>query len=128
MKPADAEEARSMGLAILTLRRARGMTQRAIVEASGISHSNLSRYERGLAVPRLSTLRRVVAAMGLSMGDLYQAQYQSQVREELAEGERSGQPGRAVAVRLAQECGKAVAHCCLAFMELQAGGWPQAPK
>jgi hypothetical protein len=31
------------------------------------------------------------------------------------------------AVRLAQECGKAVAHCCLAFMELQAAGRPAGP-
>jgi hypothetical protein len=30
---------------------------------------------------------------------------------------------RKAALRLAQEAGKAVAHCCLAFMELQAGGW-----
>jgi hypothetical protein len=30
---------------------------------------------------------------------------------------------RTRALRLAQEAGKAVAHCCLAFMELQAGGW-----
>jgi hypothetical protein len=31
---------------------------------------------------------------------------------------------RQAALRLAQEAGKAVAHCCLAFMEIQAGGWP----
>ncbi len=30
---------------------------------------------------------------------------------------------RQAAPRLAQEAGKAVAHCCLAFMEIQAGGW-----
>jgi hypothetical protein len=32
---------------------------------------------------------------------------------------------RKAALRLAQECGRAVAHCCLAFMELQAGGWQE---
>jgi hypothetical protein len=32
---------------------------------------------------------------------------------------------RKAALPLAQECGRAVAHCCLAFMELQAGGWEE---
>jgi transcriptional regulator with XRE-family HTH domain len=119
----DIEEARSLGTAILMLRRARGLTPRAIWEASGIGRGNLSRYELGRSVPRLSTLRRIVEAMGVSMGDLYRAQYQAQVREELTGKDGAAQPDRAAAVRLAQECGKAVAHCCLAFMELQAGGW-----
>jgi hypothetical protein len=43
-------------------------------------------------------------------------------------GEEAARPDRGgAAVLLARECGRAVAHCCLAFMELQAGqagGWP----
>jgi transcriptional regulator with XRE-family HTH domain len=125
--PRDKEEARSLGTALLMLRRARGMTHGAIWEATGISRSNLSRYELGRAVPRPSTMRRIVEAMGVSMGDFYRAQYQAQVREELMGKDGAAQPDRAAAVRLAQECGKAVAHCCLAFMELQAGGWRLPP-
>ena len=36
---------------------------------------------------------------------------------------QAGMP-RQAALRLAQEAGKAVAHCCLAFMEVAVGGWP----
>jgi transcriptional regulator with XRE-family HTH domain len=125
--PRDKEEARSLGTALLMLRRSRGMTPRAVWETSGVSRANLSRYELGRSVPRLSTLRRIVEAIGVSMGDLYRAQYQAQVREELTGKDEAARPDRAAAVRLAQECGKAVAHCCLAFMELQAGGWRLPP-
>jgi transcriptional regulator with XRE-family HTH domain len=141
----DKEQVRSVGLALLMLRSNCGMTQRAICEASGVTRSNLSRYESCRAMPRLDTLRRIVAAMGSTMEDLYRAQV---VREEFTEGgaarrevahlggasaeprprHRAPRPGHAAAVRLAQECGKAVAHCCLAFMELQAGGWRQGER
>jgi transcriptional regulator with XRE-family HTH domain len=123
----NVKEARSLGTALLVLRRAAGLSQRAIHDATGISKSNLSKYETGLLVPRLATLGRIMDALGLTMGDLYRAQQRAQVREELADKGDAAWPGRAAAVHLAQECGKAVAHCVLAFMELQAGGWPQAP-
>jgi hypothetical protein len=69
------------------------------------------------------------------MADLYHAQ---QSTAHLVGGEAAEEDGtlppdtraplvaRKDALRLAQEAGKAVAHCCLAFMELQAGGWEDA--
>jgi transcriptional regulator with XRE-family HTH domain len=110
------------------------MTLAQLSEASGSTPSNLSRYEQGRQMPRLDTLRRVVAGLGLTMADLYRAQ---QTVTHLPDGKaedgtlppdtRAPQPqagrSREAALRLAQEAGKAVAHCCLAFMEIQAGGW-----
>lgn len=79
-------------------------------------------------MPRLDTLRRIVAGLGLTMADLYRAQ---QTVTHLPDGKaedgtlppdtRSSQAGmdRQAALRLAKEPGKAIAHCCLAFMEIQ---------
>ena len=87
-------------------------------------------------MPRLDTLRRIVAALDLTMADLLCAQ---QTVMRLPDGSASDEDGtlppdtrgplpqagmsRQAALHLAQEAGKAVAHCCLAFMEIQAGGW-----
>jgi transcriptional regulator with XRE-family HTH domain len=136
----DREEAQMVGLAILRLRRGAGMTLRQLAAAAAPSTvASLSRYEQGRSLPNAAPLRRIVAAMGATMEDLYRAQ---QTAGEVAGRVEDGAlppdtrtPPAATtttthhqaAVRLAQECGKAVAHCCLAFMELQAGAWPGGP-
>jgi len=126
------EEAHTVGLALLMLRRDAGMTLSQLSDASGSTAPSLSRYEQGRQMPRLDTLHRIVAGLGLTMADLYRAQ---QTVTHLPDGKaedgtlppdtRTPQAGmsRQAALRLAQEAGKAVAHCCLAFMEIQAGGW-----
>jgi transcriptional regulator with XRE-family HTH domain len=126
------EDARLIGLALRRLRKAAGFTLNQLSDASGSTPSTLSRYERGHQMPRLDTLRRIVAALDLTMADLYSAQ---QSVTHLVGGEAGEEDGtlppdtraplvsRQAALHLAQEAGKAVAHCCLAFMELQAGGW-----
>lgn len=128
------EEAHTVGLALLFLRRDAGMTLRQLSAATGSTPASLSRYEKGRQMPRLDTLRRIVAGMDLTMADLYRAQQTvTHLPEESASDEDGTLPpdtrapqaemSRQAALRLAQEAGKAVAHCCLAFMELQAGGW-----
>jgi len=137
----EPKEALSLGLAILMLRRASGMSCGAVAEAAGVTRRNLSIYETGKREPRVDTVRRLVAAMGYTMADLWHAH---ELARKLA-GVETREPGsasgdgtlppddrwppeeaRKAALQLAQEAGKAVAHCCLAFMEVQAGGWPQA--
>jgi transcriptional regulator with XRE-family HTH domain len=129
------QEMHTVGLALLMLRRDAGMTLRQLSDASGSTAPTLSRYEQGRQMPRLDSLRRIVAGLGLTMPDLYRAQ---QTVTHLPDGKaedgtlppdtRAPQPqagmSRQAALHLAQEAGKAVAHCCLAFMEIQAGGWP----
>lgn len=128
------KEMHTVGLALMFLRRDAGLTLRALSAATGSTPASLSRYELGRQMPRLDTLHRIVAGLGLTMPDLYRAQ---QTVTHLPDGSTSDEDGtlppdtrapqagmsRQAALRLAQEAGKAVAHCCLAFMEIQAGGW-----
>ena len=64
------EEGHTVGLALFFLRRDAGMTLRQLSAATGSTPSSLSRYEKGHQMPRLDTLRRVVAGLGLTMPDL----------------------------------------------------------
>ena len=128
------KEMHIVGLALLFLRRDAGLTLRQLSAATGSTPASLSRYELGRQMPRLDTLHRIVGGLGLTMPDLYRAQ---QTVTHLPDGSASDEDGtlppdtrapqagmpRQAALRLAQEAGKAVAHCCLAFMEIQAGGW-----
>ncbi len=135
----NSDEAQTVGLAILRLRRGAGMTLRQLAAAAApCTVASLTRYEQGRSLPRVAVLRRIVAAMGATMEDLYRAQQAAgEVGGKVEDGTlppdtRTTPPTpttshHQAAVRLAQECGKAVAHCCLAFMELQAGGRPAAP-
>jgi transcriptional regulator with XRE-family HTH domain len=149
----DFEKGQSLGLALLVLRRSRGLTLQQVSALSDIRCPNLSRYETGHTLPRYDNLLRIMGAMDLPMTALDRAQ---QVLDDLMGKGKCGRyvrdngaappekrppslltpapsrlpppdgipelPRRA-ALRLAQEAGKAVAHCCLAFLELQAGGW-----
>jgi transcriptional regulator with XRE-family HTH domain len=149
----DFEKGQSLGLALLVLRRSRGLTLQQVSALSDIRRPNLSRYETGHTLPRYDNLLRIMGAMDLPMTALDRAQ---QVLDDLMGKGNRGRyvrdssaalpeerppslltpapsrlppPGgipelpRRAALRLAQETGKAVAHCCLAFLELQAGGW-----
>jgi transcriptional regulator with XRE-family HTH domain len=60
------DEARSeteLGYAIAEFREQRGMTQRALAEASGIAQPMINRIERGAQSPTVPTLRKLLAAL-----------------------------------------------------------------
>jgi transcriptional regulator with XRE-family HTH domain len=55
---------------MLTLKKAReakGITLRHLEELTGIAHANLSKIESGKTDPRLSTLRTICNALGLTI-------------------------------------------------------------
>ena len=121
----EIEEARSIGRALYLLRQSRGLTPVELSTAAGVTAATIHRYERGCCnSPRHKTIKSLMDALGLPVPLLYQTQ---QLVDEVVMGTSpaDGRPQicRQDALRLAQEVGKAVAHCCLAFMELQAGGW-----
>lgn len=136
--PRSKEDAGTVARALLRLRRESGMTLRQLSAAAHCSVATLDRYEQGASNPRVRVLKRLVEAMGLSMADLYRAQRRGENEEgDALDGTLppdTRKPDSAMrasnaptaALRLAQECGKAVAHCCLAFMELQSGRQPHA--
>ena len=49
--------------AMLDARKEKGMTQKELSEASGISQADISRLERGTGNPSLRTLQRVARAL-----------------------------------------------------------------
>jgi transcriptional regulator with XRE-family HTH domain len=56
---------------LLAAREARGMTQRALSDASGITEMVISRLERGAtANPELATVIKLASALGVSVADL----------------------------------------------------------
>lgn len=52
------------------LREAHGLSLRALADMVGMSYVALFRLEVGETDPRLSTLRRLAAALGVTVGDI----------------------------------------------------------
>lgn len=46
------------------------ITQAELADRSGVAESNISRIESGVQVPRISTIKRLAMALGVSPGDL----------------------------------------------------------
>jgi transcriptional regulator with XRE-family HTH domain len=57
-----------LGVALNILRIIRGMTQDELAEASGLRSASISNYERGVNIPELASLRRLLAALGYPLG------------------------------------------------------------
>ncbi|MGA3167245.1 MAG: helix-turn-helix transcriptional regulator [Terriglobia bacterium] len=62
----------SIGTRIIQLRDQMGMTQRDLSERTGLAGSYLSRIENRHLEPRPRTLRKIAAALGVPMSDLFQ--------------------------------------------------------
>lgn len=61
---------RAIGVAIRAARRAGGMTQRQLADATGIRRPNVARLERGEGLPNIATLLRVSRALEVPLGEL----------------------------------------------------------
>ncbi|MGH3217916.1 MAG: helix-turn-helix domain-containing protein [Streptosporangiaceae bacterium] len=68
--PAQAELRRrfeagfALGLQFIEARKARGMTQQQLSEASGVPQADISRIERGAGNPTEATLQRLAEGLG----------------------------------------------------------------
>jgi len=124
----EIEEARILGTALAALRVSRGMTQRQVAELAGLTPQQVCKIERGNSYPRQSILKSVLAGMGVTFAALHRAQElvqdpMGEVAEPIDAPDFTPEEAHQAALRLAQEAGKAVAHCCLSFMEMGARGW-----
>lgn len=54
------------------LREARGLTLRAVAERAGFSASFLSQVENEQASPSISSMERIAAALGVTLGEFFQ--------------------------------------------------------
>jgi transcriptional regulator with XRE-family HTH domain len=133
-RPPLCPEAKNLGEALRILRHSRNLTLRELGALCGKMPANLSRHENGSLLPRYDSLLRIMEALDLPMTALLETQQHLCDLDGTAPGkyakeEKREEPpepatmSRETALRLAQEAGKAVAHCCLAFLEFQAGGW-----
>jgi transcriptional regulator with XRE-family HTH domain len=63
----------ALAVALLNLRRARGQTQEDLAHAAGLTVTAYARIERGSANPTWTTVRRIAAALDVSVSELGQA-------------------------------------------------------
>jgi transcriptional regulator with XRE-family HTH domain len=124
----EIEEAKILGHALAALRVSRGMTQRQVAELAGFTPQRICKAERGHFYPRHSHLKRILGGMGVTFAALHRAQElvldpMGEDAEPLEAPDFTPEEAHQAALRLAQEAGKAVAHCCLSFMEMGARGW-----
>ena len=136
MIPASEQEMKTWGLALVVLRRARGLSCHAVALAAEVTPSNLSSYESGRGIPRFGTLRHILKALDVSPDSFFRSLSHVKLAIagddldiEDAEGEdgtlsseESPEEKRAHALRIAQEVGKAFAHLTLTFLDLRASG------
>lgn len=62
-----------LDVALKILRIARGMSQKELEQASGVRNNAISKYESGKAVPKLETLLRLTAGLGLPLATVEEA-------------------------------------------------------
>jgi transcriptional regulator with XRE-family HTH domain len=66
LETTDRSTADSLGDRIARLRRAKGWNQRELGRRTGMKATQISKYERGIYVPRADALPRLSAALGVS--------------------------------------------------------------
>ena len=62
----------SIGTRLLQLRNQKGLSQRQLSQRCGLASSYLSRIENRRLEPRPKTLRRIAAALGVPISDLFE--------------------------------------------------------
>jgi len=58
----------ALGLQFAEARKARGMTQQQLSQATGVAQADISRIERGSGNPTEATLQRLAEALGCRLG------------------------------------------------------------
>jgi DNA-binding XRE family transcriptional regulator len=71
------EQSRLVGTRLRALRHRRKLTAREVAERAGITPQSLSRIENGRHDVVLTTLQRILAAMGYSLRDIAESQEQA---------------------------------------------------
>lgn len=68
----DARTSARLSQRLRTARHMRAMTLKVLADAAGCSESLLSKIENGKALPSLPTLHRLVQALGMTMGSMFE--------------------------------------------------------
>ena len=70
----------TLGKRIARLRREKGMTQLDLAERMGVTDKAVSKWERDLSCPDISTLPNLAQTLGISMEELMQTQKESPIQ------------------------------------------------
>ena len=57
----------AIGEAVMSARAEKGFTQKELAKASGINQADISKIEKGIANPTVTTLRRIASALGMKL-------------------------------------------------------------
>ena len=57
----------AIGEAVMSARAVKGFTQKELAKASGINQSDISKIEKGIANPTVTTLKRIASALGMKL-------------------------------------------------------------
>ena len=79
---------KTVGEALRELRRARGLTQQQLANATGVRRAAVSDYERGVTSPNLESLDRLLVALQADLTDFSAALRMVPIRRRLAGGDR----------------------------------------
>lgn len=71
---------KTLGMIISTLRKEQGMTQLELAEKMGVTDKAVSKWERDLSCPDVSTIPRLAELFGISVDELMQVNTDSQDR------------------------------------------------
>lgn len=68
------ESAFDIGARLKAMRTAAQLSQRDLAERGGVPHAQISNIERNKISPSISTLRKILSGLGISMGDFFQSE------------------------------------------------------
>ena len=74
-------EKKTMGEIISTLRKERGMTQKELAEKMGVSDKAVSKWERNLSCPDVTTIAHLAEVLGTSVEQLLDVQPTEKVKD-----------------------------------------------
>lgn len=71
MTPDEAEQLKSFGKRIASLRKQKGYSQEEFAEATGKMINTISNIERGLTDPKFTTLNAIASTLQVNVADLF---------------------------------------------------------
>ena len=72
----------TLGMMIASLRKENGMTQLELAEKTGVTDKAVSKWERDLSCPDVTTIPRLAEIFGISVDELMQIKSESQHEEK----------------------------------------------
>jgi transcriptional regulator with XRE-family HTH domain len=115
-----------LALSLYCLRQIRGLEQREVAQAAGISNHSLSIYERGTSEAPVEKVQRIISVLGFSLEDLVKLQeaIRSVRRKVPLTPPRSSEQIK----ELAEAGGRVLTHLLSALLESRLPGSEDAPR